>query len=542
MLKTAVFIIILVLFLYIIYRTYKLISENYLFDDLSDEGFSPELTEKIEKYKSQGNMQEAFNLAKNQLSKNPKSQPLRLAYSRLLLEAQKYYDAIGHLNIILRANPNNHEACLVLGDAYVKTKQYNKAINNYKYVLERDKDNVKALSKLADLYVLRKDRKLAVPVYQKLIELTKDEHEKRSLRLLLTTLYFELRDWDSLIVEANLIMDAYPNDKSILFYLKKAYLICEDVKNAIEITNRLIELDPYNIKHYEDLIMLYYKAKDFDKVIECCNEALKMRNSNKSLIDNYIARAYIMKKEYNEALEFLRENIKFNTRDIELRKTLADLYCVMGEFDDSVELLEEIIEDAHPRELEDLIQLISQVYFKYGNKMVEENKFPLAFEKYNKAIEYDSANSEFYAALAEINVKIKNYSEAIKYYKSAIEIDPNVVEYYMKLAAAYYECANVLDAKKYYKEAILIQPDYVYAHAALGLIYAKQRETEKAISSFKTALEIEPLNVDIRYNLALAYELANKADFAKKEYKKVLEIDPNHVESKNNLELLLNMY
>ncbi len=542
MLKTTILIVVVILFLYVIYRSYKLISENFEFDDYEDDGYSDKLTAEIEHYKSLGNLQEAFNIAKSHLSKNSRNEKARLIYAKLLFDSQKYYDAIGHLNIILRSNPNNFEACLLLGDSYTKTKQYNKAINNYKYVLEKDKDNTNALSRIADLYILRRDKKLAVPIYQKLIELSKDEAEKRSLRLLLTTLFFELRDWDNLITEANLIMDAYPNDKSILFYLKKAYLICEDITNAIDVTKRLLELDPYNTKHYEDLIALSYRAKDYEKVHEYCEEALKIRNCNQSYINNYKAKAYIHQKEYNAALEFLRQNIKFGNRDTDLRKTLADLYCHMDNYEEAIEIYEEIIEDAHPREVEDLTKSKSQVYFMHGNKLVQENKYTQAFEKFYKAIEYDQNNVEFYTALADINTKIKNYSEAIKYYKTAIELEPNSVENYMKLASAYYELNNVLDAKKYYKEALLIQPDYVYAHAALGLIYAKQRDSENAIESFKTALEIEPLNVDIRYNLALAYELSMNTENAIKEYKKVLEIDPNHMESKNNLELLLNMY
>ena len=542
MIKTVVFIIIVIAFLYVIYRVFKLVSDNFEFENYEDDDYSDKLTAEIDRHKLSGNLQEAFNVAKSHLSKNPKNEKARLIYSKLLYEAKKYYDAIGHLNIILRSNSNNSEASLLLGDCYTKTKQYNKAINNYKTVLDKDKDNTKALAKIADLYVLRKDKKLAVPIYQKLIELAKDEAEKRSLRLLLTTLYFELRDWDNLITEANLLMEAYPNDKSILFYLKKAYLICDDVPNAIDVTKRLVELDPYNPKHYEDLISLSFKARDYEKVHEYCQEALKIRNSNMTFVNNYIAKAYIEQNEYLTALEFLRKNIKYGTKEIELRKTLAELQCNMKEYDEAIDLYEELIEDAHPREVEDLIHSISQVYFKQGNMLVEENKIPLAFDKYSKAIEYDQNNVDFYLAMADINMKIKNHSDAIKYYKIAIELEPNNVENYMKLASTYYDLGNVLDAKKYYKDAILIQPDYVYAHAALGLIYAKQKDSENAIEEFKTALDIEPLNVDIRYNLALAYELAMNTDSAIKEYRKVLEIDPNHPESKNNLELLLNMY
>lgn len=539
MIKTVLFITIFIAFLYVIYKIYKLISENIQFDDSDDDSYSATIADQIDAYKKSGKLQEAFNVAKNYIAQQPKNEMARFLYAKLLFDVEKYYDAIGHLNLILRANPNNYEASLLMGDCCKKTKQYNKAVSNYRHVAEKDRKNTKALSKLADLYVFRKDKKLAVPIYKRLIELSEDENEKKGLRLTLTNLLFDLRDWENLIAEANLIMEAYPNDKNILFYLKKAYLVCEDYANAIDVTKRLIEIDPYNIKHFEDLINLSFKSKEFDKVIEYCNELTKMRNANTSFINNSIAKAYIHKKEYTTALELLKGIIKVNSRDSELKKTLADVHCLMENFDAAIDLYEEIVEDAHPKEIEDLMFAMSDIYFKQGNKLIEDNNATEALEKYAKAIEYNPTNSEFYFALAEMNEKIKNYSEAIKYYKSAIELEPKFSHYYLRLANAYYELDNILDAKKCYNEAILIQPDSLMAHASLGLLYAKQDDPENAISCFLKALEIEPLNVDIRYNLALAYEHSMKPDKAIIEYNKVLEIDPLHAESKNNLELIL---
>lgn len=541
MLKTAIFISILIIFLFIIYKAYKLICDNIEFEESNDPDQSKVIQEQIDAYKLAGQLQEAFNIAKNYLNHQPRNEMARLIYAKLLYDVEKYYDAIGHLNIILRSNPNNFDASILIGGCYNKTKQYSKAINSYKYVIEKDKTNIKALTKLAEIYVFRKDKKSAVPLYKRLIELAqdKDENEKKRLQMILTHLYFDLKDWPNLIDEANQIKESYPNDQNILFYLKKAYLICDDTDNAIDVIKRLIELDPYNIKHQEDLISLSYKAKDYDSVIEYSNELAKMRNSNKSFTNNNIANAYIQKKEYSAALEFIKGALRYNPKDTDLKKTLADLYCLMNDFDEAISIYEEIVEDAIPREVEDLMLEMSDIYFKQGNKFMEEDNPNDAFEKYTKAIEYNPENPELFFALAEMNVKIKNYSEAIKYYKSAIELDPKAGTYYLRLANAYYELDNILDAKKCYNEAILIEPELTLGYVSLGLIYVKQENYENAISYFSKALDIEPLNVDIRYNLALAYEHSLNNAKAIKEYKKVLEIDPNHVESKNNLDLIL---
>ncbi len=542
MYKIFFIILAFVVFIYVIYRVYRSYSDDFSFDSSQDNGQAKTVSDKIDSLRKLGRLQEAFAVAKKYLSSAPKDPKARYTYAKLLYDVEKYYDAIGHLNLILRSNPNYSDAILLLGDCFYKTKQNSKSIIVLRSMIEKDPTNMQALAKLANLYIAKKEKKNAIPIYKTMIELTKDNEEKRALHVKIISFYFELREWSNLISEARSVLEQFPNDKSVLVFLKKTYEECGDVNNAIQVIERLIELDPYSLASYEDIIPMLYNNGQFDKTVRYCEAAIKMTGVNKSLVNSYIAKSYIAKKEFDRALTFLKTAIVDSVNDAELKKTLAELYCAINDFEQAITIVEVLIDESGPKDVDALMLQLSNVYFEYGNFLAANNEVHLAFEKYEKAIANNPSNPEFLFVMAELNTKIKNYSEAIRNYKSAIELNPRTCKYYLRLASLYYEIDNILEAKKYFSDAILIQPDSVFAHASIGLINAKQKNADAAISSFQTAINLEPDNTDIRYNLALAYELAGNINKAIEEYKIVLQYDPAHIGAKHNIELLTNMY
>lgn len=542
MTDTIILIFICILLAYSIYRIYLfIISGNYSSE--GDNDYSPEPTiEQINNYRAQKQTVKAFNLAKQYISENPKSQKARLIYAQVIVDIGKYYDAIGHLNIILKGNPKNIDALNLLAECYSKTKQPKKSILTYKQIIEADSQNTTALRKLAYEYQHSEEKRTAIALYKKLLNLTESKEEQLEIKLTIINIYLELKDWDNIIKEAATIVDKYPNNKNVLIYLKKAYFVKNDIYNTVESLKKLIDIEPYHVKNYEEIISLLYQLGDLDQTIKYSKEALELKGANKSYILNFLSKTYIKNNMFDEAQALLKKAIKNDYRNIELKKTIADLYCEKNDYESAIDVYEGVIEFVHSSEVPYIRLCLSNVYYKYGIFLYNANNYTEAFAKFNKAIEYDSSNPEFYITLAEINYKIKNYTEAGRNYKLAIALNPKKPSYYLNMANMYYEIGNILEAKKHYMETIQIDPDNVQAHTTLGIIYAKQQTPQNAISEFTKALKLEPQNVDIRYNLALAYEISNNPDMAIAEYKNVLEINPEHAESKNNLELLLNMY
>lgn len=508
----------------------------------TEKEISDKIAIQVELLKKSGNWKEAFLVAKDNLSNNPRQEASHMIFAKVLFDAKKYVDAIEHFSLILKANPANYEAALYMAHAHLKTKQVSKAITLYKYIVEKEPNNIEAKRSLADIYMLKKEKQQALALYKSLLEILTDDVEKKNIRLQLTALYCEFRDWDKMLLEANLLIETYPEDRTILSYLKKGYIISGKYEDAIEILKRLIDLEPSNGKHIEEITGLYLKLNLYKDVIEAAAGAVNVRDFNKAVIYNYVAKAYIGLKDYDKALVYLKNIITKFPRDTELKKTLGSLYCELNKYEMAVDIYKDYLEVAYPSEIPDIRVTLSNVYLEYANYLFALGKTESVFMMYNKALEYNPTNTDIYIILADLNFSIRNYQESIRYYKMAIDIAPENPDYYFKLGNLYYEIENIMEAKKYYNQALLIKPDLALAHAGIGLVEVKMKNTEAAIDEFIKAIDIDPLNIDIRYNLALAYEMAMDTGSAISQYKKVLELAPNHIEAKNNLELLTNIY
>ena len=535
--------LICLLLVYSIFRIYLYIMSGQMYStDSSKDSLEEPIVEEINRYRAENQTINAFNLAKKYITENPRSEKARLIYAQVISDAGKHYDAIGHLNILLKNNPKNIEALNILADCYNKTKQPKKATTIYKQILEIDSQNSLALRKLAQQYYYANEKREAIALYKKLASNIHDPDEHLEIKLNIINMYTELKDWDNVIKEARTLVEQHPNNKSLLLYLRKAFQTKNDIINTVEITKKLIEMEPLHPKYYEEIVALLHKLNDLEFTAKYAKEALELKSVNKSLILNLLSQTYMKNNQLDDALEIIKKAIKNDYKNVDLKKTLADLYCQKNDYESAIQIYENLIESVHPSEVPDIKLCLSNVFYKYGNYYHQLNRYQDAFSKFNKAIEYDGSNPEFYITIAELNYKIKNYGDAAKNYKIAISLDPKNSSYYLTIANMYYESGNILEAKKYYIETIQIDPESVVAHTKLGIIYAKQQTPQNAIEEFTKALKLDPNNVDIRYNLALAYEISNNISKAIEEYRNVLEINPEHTESRNNLDLLLNIY
>lgn len=541
MIDVVVLVFIFSLLSFSIYAIYKNSSSENSFKSNKNSKDEPTI-EQIKKYRESKQIVNAFNLAKRYLSQNPKSDQARYMYSLVLFDIGKFYDAIGHLANIIGKGTSDLDVLNLMGECYVKTKQNRKAILIYKQILHLEGGNhVPSIIKLAKLHSGLDEKGTAIAYWRKLANSTTDENEKLDYYLNILKLHSEMKEWDAVIEDCNSMLAEHNSNKQILQYLKKAYLTKNDTINAIEILKQLIIIEPYEVKYYEDIIALLYSINDVDQIVKFSKEALELKGASKSFIVNYLAKTYIKHNDFSQAQEVLQNALKTDHKNVDLKKTIADLSCAKNDYNSAIEIYEELMEIVHPSEIPDIRMGMSNVYFKYGVYLYKTNNFKEAFNKFNTAIEYNPSNPELYATMAKLNYKIKNYDESTKNYQSAIELNPKNANYYLGLANIYYEMDNYLKAKKYYQETTMLNPNCVIAHATLGIIHAKQQAPKLAIEEFIKALDIEPQNIDIRYNLALAYEISNNIPKAIDEYKKVLELNPDHHESANNLKLISNM-
>lgn len=229
---------------------------------------------------------------------------------------------------------------------------------------------------------------------------------------------------------------------------------------------------------------------DASSPIEQLTASISADSSNASL---YHQRAlqHLGNKDHNKAMRDMIKAIELDRNNAGYLLTLSDIYLSMGLLDNCAESLE-------------------------------------------RALELDPSNTEAMLKLAEINVILKNYREAIRNADLAIAADnidplPHFIKGY-----TYAEAGDTVNAIKSYLEAVGRNQDYYDAYMQLGLIYGKAGN-RLAEDYLNNALNIDPESEEALYALAMFYQEADDAENAIATYNKLLLVDPENVYAHYNL-------
>jgi tetratricopeptide (TPR) repeat protein/S1-C subfamily serine protease len=207
-------------------------------------------------------------------------------------------------------------------------------------------------------------------------------------------------------------------------------------------------------------------------------------------------------------------------------------------------------------------------YGNRGNLYREQQKYKLALDDYNKAIELNPNHAGAYYNRGLLYSDQKKYDLALSDYDKAIEINHNYAEAYVNRgvlyrlqekyelaladydkaielnrndAVAYYNRGNLYkNLQKYdsaladYNQAIKLNRNFANAYYNRGVLYIDLQKYDLALSDFSKAIEINRNFAGAYNNRGLLYDNQKKYDLALSDYSKAIDINPNYAEAYNN--------
>ena len=481
----------------------------------------------------------AYKMAKKYLSHVPKHYRLRFLLAKTLYETfSNYNEAIHHLNLVIKQDRHNEYAYLILGFSYQALSQYAKAIAAFKKVLSINYENEDALISLAYLYEYTKQKKSALRMYLSFIKYSHNRDEIFNVLHKICNIYVDIKNWDELIENALKIISIDENDYQALEFLKVGYTKLHLNDKAIEILKKQIELSPDDFELYKEIINLYFEIEDYESVLKYCDESMTLDNVDVPYIKNIEAKTNIKLGNIDNCFDIIKEALKLNPKDVQLKQTLGFAYLNINEFQTSINLFIELIDEVDISDIPYIKHTISDCYCCWANFLIEKDNLNEAFEKFSQALTYNDKNPEIYYNLGLIGFRIKNYFDAQKQFRRAIELSPNVAKYYMTLGDLQIEIENIYDAKQSYIDAISMEPENAQAQATLGILYAKLKDVDNAIKHLTIAEKLNPSDCEVKYNLGLINEINGNINAAIEKYNEVLKLNPSHNEAKNSLHLI----
>ncbi len=203
----------------------------------------------------------------------------RLSEARKLLKSSRASDASAVLEAMLKDNPDNTEARMLLGHTYLKQKKYQHALNAFSSILLKNRKNPEACSGRALALVGLADVPKAIIWAKKAVELAPDDlHAWEILgQVYLTENYLDAPRAEAAYRQM-LLLDG-KNRKARLM-LAKALSYQKKVDEAIVLLKQLVDESPNDTEAGIKLAESYYATRKLSKAEAVLKAILKSDKDN----------------------------------------------------------------------------------------------------------------------------------------------------------------------------------------------------------------------------------------------------------------------
>lgn len=283
-------------------------------------------------------------------------------------------------------------------------------------------------------------------------------------------------------------LDANPNNRELLIKLATVTqtFFPENVDDAIDYYNKLLEIEEDTAQIYYELGHLYLKKVDKIHAIVAFKLALEKDMEN-PFYNNSLAYAYVQAELYDEAIEHYQKAIKLNPD-----KQWTSIVC----------------------------QALGAIYFQ-----IKDNA-EAAIASFQAGIILDPENSDIYLSLGDVYMAEGDLDKAIRAYCDSINVNNSDYRAYSKAGMALWEKDYMEEAVVAYHRAIELNPEYDIAHNNLGVIYLDGIGTcDEALSYFKKAIEINPNYTLAYFNAGRAAQSLDKGNDAASYYQMALDLN-----------------
>ncbi|MCA2589207.1 tetratricopeptide repeat protein, partial [Microcystis aeruginosa CS-558/01A06] len=260
--------------------------------------------------------------------------------------------------------------------------------------------------------------------------------------------------------------------------------------------------------------------ENYEQALTVINQAISLVPNN----PNYYNEKYGVLdklKRYDEGLAAITQAIELAPRAA-WYVNRGNLYSDLQKYDLALDDYNQAIE-LNPNH--------AQAYNNRGTLYDEQQKYELALADYNQAIELNRNFAMAYYNRGGLYQDLGKYDLALSDYSKAIEINRSYAE-------AYYNRGNLYkDLQKYdlalsdYSKAIEINPNLAEAYNNRGGLYRLQEKYDLALSDYSKAIDINPKFAEAYYNRGILYRLQEKYDLALSDYSKAIDINPNYAEA-----------
>ena len=252
-----------------------------------------------------------------------------------------------------------------------------------------------------------------------------------------------------------------------------------NTEKAIEIINKLIQIDPTKISYYEKSVKIYQYLND--------------------------------EKGYESAL--IRLHKKFPS--ISSARLISNLYIKNDKEEESNEVIQNFFESD---------KSYSNLY--KGIRHVKAGRLKLAEEAYKNVIKKDKNNIDALRLLGLLAFKTKDYNIAERLFIRVLELDPTFSLAWDNLAKLFRIQNKLSKSIPAFENLIKLDPDNFEALVSLGTVYIKLSKYYEGINLYEKSLKIKPENPRVYLSLGHALKTVGEREKSETAYHNAIKYFP----------------
>jgi len=356
--------------------------------------------------------------------------------TRFLFEKKKYKDCVIVCDKIIESRKISFIACYYRGMAMFYLKEYGESYDSFEEALKIHRNHLETY--LWEIKILLKFGEF--DKVRDLIEYIKRQGvDSDTLQF-----YSTKTDYEEDI--ASTPVSDKPNESDVIDYAKYRAVYIRLLKDYEDKKSDIADISMV----YYEIASTYMHQKNYEKALEYSNRVVAVDKENIEAY-TYIAFIYENMNEYRKAIEINKKIIKLNPTHYDANNRIAEMLEKFCDYEEAVKY--------HTKQLE-----ITQNLYYYmcrGLCYLNLDKFDLAREDFESALDYNDLNPHPYNNIGASYQYEGKYSEAIEYYEMAVDRlqnEPTPLPY-RNMAVIYQRIGNFERAVECLRENIALFND-----------------------------------------------------------------------------------
>ncbi len=453
---------------------------------------------------------------------------------------------------VLKAQPSNTEALILLGNAYSGRNEIDKSIQNLEKALSLDPGNLNAILNLAAAQLRKKDVGKAESTFKEALQ----KHPQAvEAYLAIAAFYAATQRMPEAETYLKKAFDLAPADPRCLSSLVSYYMAQKRLSDAEGVFKTAISRNPKEVQPRLGLGSFYLRQGRVDPGIAAFNEVLKISPNNRNALF-FLAEIYLDRNDPAKAEEYVRAALAANKNDAQAHHLRGLIFRKQKDYDKALQefetatkldasLLPSYMEKANlllMRGDYDACEAALRAALKinknylparagYARLMAIRQRPQEALQSAEEVLAKAPKNEDALVAKADALRLTGKLIDSKKEWQTLCEMNPQKALYWYRLGLVEKALSDATSAQKHFHNAVELQPGFIAAVEEIILMNLRAGQFDAALTELDRLAKASSPQDEIHRIRGEVYFAKGDLQSAEKEFRKTIEINPQNYQT-----------